>query len=104
MKAVVLTYHSHRVQGPGYAQNDHVALAADLVTVTRTGGRIVSLATLVDAIEAHQSGAAPRNGGATLVALTFDDGPEWDFVDFVHPVLGQQRSFANVMQDFRRSE
>jgi len=104
VKAVVLTYHSHRVQGSGYAQNDHVALAADLVTVTRTGGRIVSLATLVDAIERQKSGTAPPEAVATLVALTFDDGPEWDFADFVHPVLGPQRGFANVMQDFRQSD
>ena len=103
MKAVVLTYHSHRMQGPGYAENDHVALPVDLVTIARAGGRIVSLGTLVDAIEAHRADSGPRDGDATLVALTFDDGPEWDFTDFVHPVLGPQRSFANAMQDFRQS-
>ncbi len=100
MKAVVLTYHSHHVLGPGYAQNDHVALPVDLSTITKSGGRIVSLATLVDAIEAHQSGSGTKDKDATLVALTFDDGPVWDYADFVHPVLGSQRGFANVMQDF----
>ena len=100
MKAVVLTYHSHHVLGPGYAQNDHVALPVDLSTIARSGGRIVSLATLVDAIEAQQSGSATADSDATLVALTFDDGPVWDFADFVHPALGNQRGFANVMQDF----
>jgi peptidoglycan/xylan/chitin deacetylase (PgdA/CDA1 family) len=103
LRAVVLTYHSHRVLGPGYAENDHVALPVDLRTIAQAGARIVSLATLVDAIEAQHSG-----GGAdavnTLVALTFDDGPEWDCVDFVHPVLGLQRSFANSMRDFRTAE
>ncbi len=103
MKAAVLTYHSHHVQGPTYARNDHIALPADLHAITRAGARIVSLATLVDAVEAHQS----RSGAAdstTLVAITFDDGPVWDFADFVHPALGYQRSFANVLQDFRSTE
>ena len=104
MKAVVLTYHSHHVLGPGYAQNDHVALPVDLSTIARSGGHIVSLATLVDAIEARQAGSVIADSDATLVALTFDDGPVWDFADFVHPVLGPQRSFAYVMQDFRQSE
>ena len=36
-----------------------------------------------------------------MVALTFDDGPLWDFADFVHPVLGLQRGFVNAMRDFR---
>jgi peptidoglycan/xylan/chitin deacetylase (PgdA/CDA1 family) len=104
VKAIVLTYHSHRVQGPGYAQNDHAAFPVDLRTIARTGSRIVSLATLVDAIEAHRSGVAATDGNTTLVALTFDDGPVWDFADFAHPVLGHQRSFANAMQDFRATE
>ena len=68
MKAVVLTYHSHRVQGPGYAQNDHAALPVDLQTIAGAGCRIVSLATLVAAIEAHRSGAAAGVDEATLVA------------------------------------
>ena len=104
MKAVVLTYHSHRVQGPGYAQNDHVALQVDLQSIARSGGRIVSLATLVDAIEAYQSGSAAGDGGATMVALTFDDGPVWDFADFDHPILGKQRGFVNAMRDFLLTE
>ena len=104
MKAVVLTYHSHRVQGPGYAQNDHVALQVDLQSIARSGGRIVSLATVVDAIEAYQSGSAAGDGGATMVALTFDDGPVWDFADFDHPILGKQRGFVNAMRDFLLTE
>ena len=101
MKAVVLTYHSHRVLGPDYARNDHVAFAADLKVIARAGGRIGSLATLVAAIEAHQSGSRSIDDDTPLVALTFDDGPAWDFKDFDHPVLGPQRGFANAMRDFR---
>jgi peptidoglycan/xylan/chitin deacetylase (PgdA/CDA1 family) len=104
VKAVVLTYHSHRVQGPGYAQNDHVALQVDLQSIARSGGRIVSLATLVDAIEAYQSGSAAGDGGATMVALTFDDGPVWDFADFDHPIFGTQRGFVTALRDFLLTE
>jgi len=104
LKAVVLTYHSHHVQGPDYARNDHVALPVDLLTIARTGARIVSLATLVTAIGSHQAGTGTASGGATMVALTFDDGPVWDFADFVHPALGNQRSFANAMHDFQATE
>ena len=104
MKAVVLTYHSHRILGTEYAHNDHVALPVDLDIIARSGRRIVSLATLVDTIDAHQSGARTTDDGATLVALTFDDGPEWDFVDFTHPAFGKQRSFASAMRDFLESE
>ena len=100
MKAVVLTYHSHRIQGPDYARNDHVAFADDLRTIAGSGARIVSLATLVDAIAAHQSGDARADDDATLVALTFDDGPVWDYADFDHPTFGPQRGFANAMRDF----
>jgi peptidoglycan/xylan/chitin deacetylase (PgdA/CDA1 family) len=100
VKAIVLTYHSHRMQGPDYAQNDHVALPQDLVTITRAGRRIVSLATLVAAIEAHQLGTATAVADAPLVALTFDDGPVWDYADFDHPRFGPQRGFANALRDF----
>jgi len=100
VKAVVLTYHSHRIQGPDYARNDHVAFADDLQTIERSGARIVSLATLVDAIAAHPSGHAGAEDDATLVALTFDDGPVWDYADFDHPAFGPQRGFANAMRDF----
>ncbi len=103
MKAVVLTYHSHRVLGSAYCANDHVALPVDLATIARVGGRIVSLGVLVDAIEASRSGRNPSDDRTMLVALTFDDGPLWDFADFVHPMHGPQRSFANALQDFKTS-
>ena len=100
MRAVVLTYHSHRVLGAEYGANDHAAFPVDLATIARVGARIVSLATLVDTLAASPADPA-RDDQATMVALTFDDGPVWDFMDFVHPVLGLQRSFANAMRDFQ---
>jgi peptidoglycan/xylan/chitin deacetylase (PgdA/CDA1 family) len=94
MKAWILAYHSHRVLGDDYARNDHVALAADLEVIHEAGGRIVPLDTIVDALDMD------TENDLSLVALTFDDGPIYDFVDFTHPRFGRQRSFAAIMRDF----
>ena len=98
MKRFVLAYHSHRVLGDDYARNDHVALAADLRTIHALGARIVPLAAIVDAI----TGAARADARElpAEVALTFDDGPEYDALDFVHPRFGAQRGFLGVLRDF----
>jgi len=98
MKALVLTYHSHNIAGVDYATNDHVALACDLRTLTQSGARIVPLARIVEALRSGLEGAH----GETWVALTFDDGPSFDYADFVHARFGPQRSFLNVMRDFAR--
>ena len=97
MKACVLTYHSHRILGDDYARNDHVALRSDLETITASGCTIVSLGAIVELAQ----GRGRPDPGQTWVALTFDDGPAFDLDDVVHPELGPQRSFANIMRDFR---
>jgi len=99
MRAIVLTYHSHNIAGGEYHANDHVALASDLRTITDSGGRIVSLESIVDAM----SGGPGRDADRTMVGLSFDDGPIFDYADFVHPRFGSQRSFLNIMRDFRQS-
>jgi peptidoglycan/xylan/chitin deacetylase (PgdA/CDA1 family) len=97
----VLTYHSHHTIAAEYAGNDHVALPLDLAAITRAGYRIVPLATIVDRVLARRGGRAPDDaGGPGCVALTFDDGPVYDFEDFRHPVLGWQRGFVPTLQDF----
>ena len=105
MKAVVLTYHSHHVLAPEYAENDHLALPVDLATVTAGGWRIVPLGRIVAALAAARArgageGVDAGTTGERLLALTFDDGPAWDLDDFVHPVLGFQRGFVGAMRDF----
>lgn len=96
MKALVLTYHSHNISGPEYAANDHVALAHDLRRVHAAGARIAPLAEIAAAV---RSGA--RSQDRLVVGLSFDDGPSFDFADFIHPRLGPQRSFLNILRDFR---
>jgi peptidoglycan/xylan/chitin deacetylase (PgdA/CDA1 family) len=98
-RAVVLAYHSHHVVGTGYAENDHVAFPKDLKLLTDEKFRIVSLRTLVDAIQGRPSRYTGTN--ARLVALTFDDGPVYDVADFSHPQFGRQQSFLNAMREFR---
>ena len=99
MSSYVLAYHSHRVLGVDYANNDHVALAADLRVVHDAGCRIVSLASIVDAMAPGNAGG-PLRGDVPLVAITFDDGPRYDAVDFTHPRFGEQRGFLGILQDF----
>lgn len=96
MTAVVLAYHSHRVLGSDYARNDHVALARDLEILTGAGFEVVSLAGIL----AFASGEDTVSSG-DFAAITFDDGPIYDYADFVHPDLGPQRGFCNILRDFR---
>ena len=103
MHALILTYHSHHIAGPDYASNDHVALRADLPLLTEAGYRVVSLADLVDAFRSEQTGRQATSPDARLAAITFDDGPEYDAVDHLHPTLGMQRSFLGILEDYARS-
>jgi peptidoglycan/xylan/chitin deacetylase (PgdA/CDA1 family) len=101
LKAFILTYHSHHCLGPQYHLNDHLALPADLASITQAGHRIVPLGSIVDRLLASRGAdAATDSGAAACVALTFDDGPVYDLEDFVHPTLGLQRGFVGAMQDF----
>ena len=95
MTVLVLAYHSHNIAGNEYATNDHVAFASDLETITAAGARIVPLDEIVSVIHA---GVDAVEG--TLVGLTLDDGPIFDYADFTHPKFGPQRSILNIMRDF----
>ena len=101
MRALILTYHSHHMAGSTYASNDHVALERDLRTIDEAGYELTSLDALVDAFIAEKQ-RSDTVDGQRLVAITFDDGPEYDVVDFDHPTLGFQRSFLGILQDFHR--
>lgn len=96
MRVPVLTYHSNNVAGNDYADNDHVALAADLRWLHRHRLRIVPLATVVDVLLGD---ASPRAVDGA-VALSFDDGSWFDWHDIEHPTCGWQRGFAGILSDF----
>lgn len=93
----ILTYHGVNVAGNDYANNDHVALASDLETIDRLGWRIVPLPGVV---ARWLAGERQWTGGRTL-AITFDDGTDFDWRDLPHPAHGLQRSLYNCLADFR---
>lgn len=88
-RVLVLCYHSTNVNGRDYADNDHVALRADLAAVEARGWRIV------DAAEAllQPFAETPR------VAFTCDDGCSLDAIDFEHPAHGHQPGFLRILRE-----
>ena len=96
MKAAILAYHSQNIAGDETANNDHVALAADLEVLHKAGCRFVSLATLVDAIFEGVS-PAPES---PLICLTFDDGCDYDVRTLEFPPHGTQPGLLQVMEEF----
>ena len=91
----ILTYHSLNIDGNDYVGNDHIAFCEDLRLLTALGWRIVPAADLVGLLT--EPGAA---WPAKSVAITFDDGTDFDFEDLPHPSAGLQRSMLNIMRDF----
>jgi len=92
----ILTYHSQNIRGDRPADNDHVALAADLAALHETSKRVITLDALMDWLE----GKSADETVADAVALTFDDGCDLDVRDIEYPGLGLQRSFLGIMEDF----
>ena len=93
----ILTYHGVNVAGNDYATNDHVALASDLETIDRLGWRIVPLPGAV----ARWLAGDDEWTGPRTVAITFDDGTDFDWRDLPHPRHGVQRSLYHCLADFR---
>lgn len=97
MRVPVLTYHAVNIAGNDYADNDHVAFAADLRLIDDLGLRVVPVHWVVDQL----LGTADRDLSG-CVALTCDDGSELDYFDLDFPAHGTQRSLFNAMLDLRR--
>jgi hypothetical protein len=95
LRAPVLTYHAVNISGNDYANNDHVAFALDLRLIDDLGLRIVPLHWVVD-----QSLGSGERALEDCVALTCDDGTDFDFFDLEHPEHGMQRSLYHCMLDF----
>lgn len=94
----VLTYHSQNVRGDSTADNDHLALAADLRALAGAGWRVVPLDRLVDALDGTLRPAKLKR----TAVLTFDDGCDFDVRDLDYPGHGPQRGFLGILEDFRR--
>jgi hypothetical protein len=97
VKVPILTYHSARVLGHDYADNDHVALARDLRAIHGAGFQIVPLGWIVDWVRGERGDGDVERA----VGLSFDDGCSLDFRTLTHPTWGPQRSFHDILADFR---
>ncbi len=97
MKIPILTYHSADIRGNDYRDNDLTALAEDLEQITLNGIRIVPLAKIVDLWLTASDDLSLQ----PTVAITCDDGTDFDYHDLPHPVAGPQRSILNILRDFR---
>ena len=100
MRIPILAYHSMNIHGNEYANNDLLALASDIRQITSLGLRIVPLHKAVQQWVSSREGEPMNPVG--LVALTCDDGPDFDFRDLEHPAHGRQRSVLNILRDFQR--
>jgi peptidoglycan/xylan/chitin deacetylase (PgdA/CDA1 family) len=92
----VLTYHAANIAGAGYADNDHVALTADLRQIDALGWRIVSLDRVLELLDGN--GPTPD---APCLALSFDDGTDFDVRAIEYPGYGVQPGFLPILEDFR---
>ena len=95
MRVPVLAYHAANISGNDYATNDHLAFAADLESIHALGKRIVPVHWVIDALHGDTS-----RDLTDCVALTCDDGTDFDYFDRDHPLHGPQRSLYNCMMDF----
>lgn len=99
MKVPVLVYHSMRIHGREYQDNDLCALATDLELIQSEGMTVIPLHRLVGALRGGGNSPAEKR----YVALTCDDGGDFDFHDLPHPIAGGQRSVLNILRDFKDS-
>lgn len=94
----VLTYHSMNIGGHSYESNDLVAFAADLNLISDKGIRVCPLIDVVRALLTDDLAKLGR-----CVAITFDDGSNFDFLDLPHPTWGIQPSMFTIIRDMARA-
>jgi hypothetical protein len=95
-KIAVLTWHAYNIFGNSYETNDLVAFGEDLNTIREAGFAVAPLTEVArwvrDEMEAFASGGKP------VVALSCDDGTDYDYLDQTHPNHGAQRAFASTLR------
>jgi len=90
----VLTYHGLHAPGWDYHDNDHVALETDLPLLKKLGYSVVPLSVLVQHVYDHPVAALQQG---KFVGLSFDDGTDYDYIDFSHPEYGYLKSLHRVL-------
>jgi hypothetical protein len=75
-----------------------VALEEDLRLIHQLDFRLVSLVDVVDWLGGASNDAIE---GGNSVAITFDDAPDWDYFDYIHPdVGGCVKSFYRILAEY----
>jgi hypothetical protein len=92
----ILTYHGLHAPGWDYHENDHVALESDLQQLNRLNYQVVPLSVLVKHV---YDKPIPQLQRDKLVGLSFDDGTDYDYVDFSHPEYGYLKSFHRLLNE-----
>ena len=93
----MLCYHGLHAPGTSYAENDHTALEEDLRVIERAGYRILPLTALVDTLTGMSTVELAE---AKFVCLTFDDGPDVDYIDYSDERLGLVKSFRRILEEY----
>lgn len=97
--AAILTYHPIHIDANTYSGSDLVALESDLRMIERMGLPVRSLDQI---FTAAGSARLMNELEPAVVAITFDDGSEFDFIDRTHPTCGPQRSAGTVLAQSAR--
>ncbi len=95
----VLTWHGYNLFGNSYETNDLIAFAEDLRTIHETGFVVVPLVEV--ARWACGDRADFSQYDRPVVALSCDDGTDYDWKNLVHPEHGTQQSFVSRMRAFQ---
>lgn len=93
----VLTYHGLYAPGWDYHENDHIALEQDLALINGLGFKVVPLSVLVGHLFDKPDA---RLVSGKFVAISFDDGPDFDYLDYHHPDWGYLKSFSSLLSQW----
>ncbi len=94
----VLTYHSLHAPGNDYVSNDHIALEDDLALIRSLGFAVVPLSYVVDCLI---NGAHINLNERRLLALSFDDGSDHDYIDFAYTGIPTLKSFYTLLVEHK---
>jgi hypothetical protein len=96
----VLTYHALNAPGTDYGTNDHVALEEDLNVIRTLGFRVAPLTEIARYTYGRASSLLDEGD---WVGLSFDDGTDYDYLDFEHPTIGYIRSMHTILKECGRA-
>lgn len=93
-RGYILTFHSQIIDGNDFATNDHVALDASLTLLCELR---IPVIRLLDVVKRLRHGDAHRLP-SRYACITFDDGPDYDWLDLVHPIHGPQSAMHTILR------